>query len=134
MPTLITMSIAATRMYRSLADFCSVTDMYSTLLSHYSARSPCLVYRSTSGSEGPQRIGHTAPNARSTSNIPISYSQVEVAVHTSYEQYPGLQTDQHASYINVNGQMGHKPRGLSFDDDLESRRGEMKCRVERPNP
>ncbi|KAH9968286.1 hypothetical protein BJV74DRAFT_868595 [Russula compacta] len=106
MPTLITMSIAATRMYRSLADFSSAADI-------------------TRGSEGPQRIGHTAPNARLTANMPISYSQMEVAVHTTYEQYPASQTDQHVSYINVDGQLGHKPRGLSFDDDLESRRGEM---------
>ncbi|KAH9968299.1 hypothetical protein BJV74DRAFT_868749 [Russula compacta] len=104
MPALMTMSIAATRMYRSLADFGAAADI-------------------TRGSEGPQRIGHTAPNARLTSNMPISYRQMEVAVHTAYEQYPGFQTDQHVSYIGMDGQLGEKPRGLSFDDDLESRRG-----------
>jgi len=35
MPSLITMSIAATRMYRTLADFILHTDMYGTVSFHY---------------------------------------------------------------------------------------------------
>ncbi|KAI0299466.1 hypothetical protein BC826DRAFT_994521 [Russula brevipes] len=100
LPGQITLSIAATRMYRSLADFVS-TDI-------------------TKGSERPRRIGHTGSNAKSSSTIPIPLHRMEVAVHTSYEQYSTAQTDQHVSYVGMDGQPHDKSHGLSFDSNLES--------------
>jgi hypothetical protein len=44
---------------------------------------------------------------------------MEVAVHTSYEQYSTSQTGQHVSF-GMDGQPHDKPHGLSFDSNLES--------------
>jgi len=65
MPSMIIMSIAATRMYRSLVDFCS-NDV-------------------AVDSEPPRRIGHTASNAKSTFTVPTPPERVEVVVHTIHE-------------------------------------------------
>jgi len=100
LPGQITLSIAATRMYRSLADFVS-TDI-------------------TKGSDRSRRIGHTGANAKSSSTIPMPLHRMEVAVHTSYEQYSTAQTGQHVSYVGMDGQPHDKSQGLSFDSNLES--------------
>jgi len=79
MPVLVTMSIAATRMYRSLADFLCSTDVVD------SGNNP--------------RIGPTVPNSKSTITMPATPRQVEVAVHTAHEKYPSSLTDENTLYI-----------------------------------
>jgi len=106
MPWLIIMSIAATRMYRSLVDFISSSDI---------ARDP----------ERPQRIVRNDANAMLTRTISISPDGMEVVVHMTREQHLTSQTGQYASDITLDasGQLPGKPHVQSLDEDLESNLG-----------
>ncbi|KAH9962340.1 hypothetical protein BC827DRAFT_1197716 [Russula dissimulans] len=114
MPSLIAMSIGATRMYRSLVE---------------------VFYNDNSG-KGPdnlpgQRVGQGTPKVirtttttttMTTTTTPSPPNQMEVFVHTSYEHWqpPATQTGPCLSFINIERQMGEKSRDMSLDDDVES--------------
>ncbi|KAH9984319.1 hypothetical protein BJV74DRAFT_952285 [Russula compacta] len=98
-PAVIVMSIAATRMYRSLADFVSdATDIH-------------LIVRDSQ-----------IPKTKWSPCMPISLNhRIEVTVDTAYEQYPMTPTSNYGPYINVNESFpGNKEDGLSLENDLES--------------
>jgi len=76
MPSLITMSIAATRMYRSLADLCCSTDV--AMDSENAAGTNC-----------------TVSNSKPTFAVPTSPKQMEMAAKTSDEKYPTSLTDKY---------------------------------------
>ncbi|KAI9441046.1 hypothetical protein F5148DRAFT_829760 [Russula earlei] len=99
-PALITMSIAATRMYRSLSDFSS-------------RGSTSLDYTKSTGLSG------SSDNNR-VRVAPIQLNPMEVSVHTDSEQYPASQVGQYASFVITDGQLGDKPHGLDVEDDVES--------------
>ncbi|KAI0299465.1 hypothetical protein BC826DRAFT_33255 [Russula brevipes] len=101
MPSLIIMSIAATRMYRSLVDFVSSSDIIKDTERH-------------------RRIGH---NGTSAPTISISPNRMEVAVHTPYEREPISQIGQNASDISMDesGQLLEKPHVV--DEGLKSNVG-----------
>lgn len=102
-PSLIVMSIAATRMYRSLTDFTST----SGLLDSTQTRSG-----RTTTSE-PKRI--------STAPIPLDRIGMEVAVHRSYEEdYPPVHGDRYSSYVSTDSHSQDKPPALDADNDLEN--------------
>ncbi|KAH9962351.1 hypothetical protein BC827DRAFT_1383519 [Russula dissimulans] len=102
-PSLITMSIAATRMYRSLAEFFFSADI------------------GNGSDKPPKRI---ITNTKWTTTIPRPPSRMEVTVHTSHEdwQFSASQTGQHAPYMtrSSDGRHGDKPHGLNLNDDVES--------------
>jgi len=114
MPSMIIMSIAATRMYRSLVDF----------LSNHVAMD----------SEPPRRIGHTASNAKLTFAVPTPKKRVEVAVHTIHEEYPISLTDHNVLYIGNHhpsqSELHDKQDDLRFDDDIESGMWKQSPRLE----
>jgi hypothetical protein len=88
MPVFITMSIAATRMYRSLADFHCSTDVYVTsseLLTVLTLCGHC--HRSVDSVSPPRILGSAIPNFQSTFTVPARPRRVEVAVHTAHEKY-----------------------------------------------
>jgi hypothetical protein len=122
MPWLIIISIAATRMYRSLVDFISSTDMYgilsSVILCAHRRRCP----RSTRDPERPQRIVRNDANATLTRTISISPDRMEVVVHLAREQHPTSQTGSDIT-LDANGQLPEKPHVPSLDEDLESNLG-----------
>jgi len=93
-PALITMSIASTRMYRSLSDFSSSDISQSTTQTR------------------------SAPGTKLTFAGPVQLNHMEVTVHTNSEQYPS-QTSQYGLYIGTDGQLSDKPPRLG-DDDAES--------------
>ncbi|KAH9013739.1 hypothetical protein EDB85DRAFT_2157971 [Lactarius pseudohatsudake] len=102
-PSFIVMSIAATRMYRSLTDFTST----SGLLDSTQTRSG-----RTTTSE-PKRI--------STAPIPLDRIGMEVAVHRSYEEdYPPVHADRYSSYVSTDSHSQDKPPALDADNDLEN--------------
>ncbi|KAH9953462.1 hypothetical protein BC827DRAFT_1159247 [Russula dissimulans] len=104
MPSLIAMSISATRMYRSLMEgFCD--DTGKGLNSFLGKRVSC-----------------TEPNAEWTTTTLDLPNRVEVSMDSSYDpwQSPATQTDPYVSFINIENQMGDKPRGMSSDDYVES--------------
>ena len=87
MPALITMSIAATRMYRSLADTLCSTYVYVISSRFIAVLTSCgKCYRSVE-SVRPPRIGPAIPNSKSTLIVPAPPRRVEVAVHTAHEKY-----------------------------------------------
>lgn len=86
MPVLITMSIAATRMYRSLADFHCSTDMYVISFRLLTVLTLCGHCHRSMDSVRPPRIGSVIPNSQSFI-VPAPLRRVEVAVHTAHEKY-----------------------------------------------
>ncbi|KAH9954863.1 hypothetical protein BC827DRAFT_1272185 [Russula dissimulans] len=104
-PALITMSIAATRLYRSLSDF---NNRGSSISSDFQK----------SGSSTTE----THPHIRVA---PIPLNRMEVSMVTSSEQYPVTQTGHYGSFVITEEQLRDKdkPQGLSVEDDVESGRG-----------
>ncbi|KAN0141813.1 hypothetical protein V8E53_000275 [Lactarius tabidus] len=101
-PALIVMSIAATRMYRSLADFTSSSGSFDT-------------------SQDPS--GRTmSSNPRRFPSAPIPLSRVDVAVHRSSEDSAPANIGQFASYdtYSADSQSHDKPLVLSLGNDLEN--------------
>ncbi|KAH9979678.1 hypothetical protein BJV74DRAFT_858047 [Russula compacta] len=96
MPSVITMSIAATRMYRSLEDFSS-TDISTT-------------------SKSNQGIGRAPRNVNLNTTVPISPNRA------ADEEDRRSQTDRSVSYISMDGlaPLRDKSHGLDLDGDLES--------------
>jgi len=98
MPALITLSIAATRIYRALADFSS-TNL---------GKCP----------DNSQRIDHPVPNVRMTT-IPLPPNWMEVAVHTSHEHWQSS-ASQTGHRMLSDGQFGNNLGGPKSYDDVES--------------
>lgn len=102
MPSLVTMSIAATRMYRSLADFCS-NDV-------------------AMDSENAPRLGRAVSNPKSNFTVPAPPKRMEEAVHTTREKYLTSSADQNVLHAGNDrpGQLHEEQDGLSFNNDVES--------------
>ncbi|KAH9990102.1 hypothetical protein BJV77DRAFT_635131 [Russula vinacea] len=96
-PGMITVTIAATRLHRSL------TNVYSSDISH----------------ETPQGSGCAASEMRRGS-VPIPLKRVEVAARTKSDQYPMPQTTRSGSYFSTNSQGRYKTHEISFNADVES--------------
>ncbi|KAI0287045.1 hypothetical protein BC826DRAFT_76281 [Russula brevipes] len=97
-PWMISISIAATRMYRSLTDFVSgVSDMYP--------------HSTEAGPKGGS--GTTLRFSQNAAAQPLK--QLEVAVHSTKEWYPMAQMSYHGSYASTDGPVTSKPNGLASD-------------------
>jgi len=94
MPWLVTMSIAATRMYRSLSDFLSPEVLHS----------------------GPHSNGRNIRAIKAAPAVP--FTSMQVLVHTTCEQYLTSQRNDYDTYIS----MDERTRGLAVDsgNDIES--------------
>ncbi|KAH9954858.1 hypothetical protein BC827DRAFT_922722 [Russula dissimulans] len=99
-PALITLSIAATRTYRSLADFGS----RDTIISF------------------PKISGFTVSENNQLVTAPIRFNRMEVSVHTDREQYRVSRAlvEHSDSYVIMNGQPRDKPHKLIDQDDVEN--------------
>jgi hypothetical protein len=95
-PAVIGMSICATRMYRSLTDFTN-PEYYASkppLFCPHANRGRCYRFSHTY----PTQMGHAAnrvPKLVYAATVPLD--RVEVAVHTSSENYPPESMGQYAS-------------------------------------
>ena len=112
-PSVMVMSIAATRIYRNLADFVhEPADMYFFLRSLYLLRSlSSMIYRSINSLQ--IRDDKITKTKRKLS-APIPLSQVEVTVDIRCEQHSTTE-----STISVGGQPGDELHRSSLDTDLE---------------
>jgi hypothetical protein len=117
LPSVTTNTIAATRIYRSLADYnFGSPNMYCYILRLLS--SPALIivgcsFCSSLDADFP--TSETKASKMKWSNpAPISLNRIEVAVDTSHEQYPTSRTT-----LSVGAQQGDKPHELSVGSDLE---------------
>jgi hypothetical protein len=126
MPSLIMMSIAATRMYRALADFLA-PDVYAispfTLSGYLHAHLVWSIscHRSVDSGNAP-RIGPAVPEIKPTFTIPTPPKRVEVAVHTTHEKYPSSPVNRNVFYIGRDDPpqlQRDKPRSLYLDAETE---------------
>jgi len=117
LPSVITNTIAATRIYRSLADYTSEsTDMYYALRLLSSPALTIVDGSLCSTLDGGHTKSDTKVSKMKWNNpSPISLNQIEVAVDTTYEQHPTSRTT-----FSVGAQQSDKPRALSVGSDLES--------------
>ncbi|KAI9511308.1 hypothetical protein F5148DRAFT_1171583 [Russula earlei] len=97
-PALITLSIAATRMYRTLTDYGSRDISFSM----------------------PKISGFTSPGINRIRSAPLSSDRSEVVVRIDCEQYGTSQTGHYNSYIVTDDQLHDKPRVRNVEDDVES--------------
>ncbi|KAI0281025.1 hypothetical protein BGY98DRAFT_960589 [Russula aff. rugulosa BPL654] len=96
MPSLVAMTIAATRIYRSLSHFASPLNTAND---------------SETGNASRQRSSHLASTNKDTPVVHITSDRLEVSVHTSYEEHPM-------------SQLADKPHELgSEDNNAEDREG-----------
>ena len=117
-PALIGMSIAATRMYRSLTDFTSSSGYYvfsSPLCPHAESRQS----RRAIHTYATRNMTNINPKRMFASPIPLG--RVEVAVHTNSEGYPPADIGQYVSYgPESDSQSQDEHRVPSTGSDLEN--------------
>ncbi len=110
------MSIAATRMYRSLSDFLSSDVKETSIRSCLCSVLTVLVQRHGS----PQRItstsGRIAFENNGTSTAPIPLARIQVVAHEAHEQHWTPQVNHFGS--NFSGQLHEKPHELAMAMDL----------------
>ncbi len=116
LPSVITNTIAATRIYRSLAEYTlEPSNMYYYILRFLS--SPALIIFGgsfcSSWDAGFSKNEIKVLKTKYNNPTPISLNRIEVAVDTAYERYPTSRTA-----ISVDTERGDKPRELSFGKDL----------------
>jgi len=101
-PAMITISIAATRIYRSLVDF--LMDVY---------------HSEHSRTDGPHSIAFKTSKTNRVPAQSITLDTVEVTTHKTYTQYQMSQTSRDVSPISGEGSLRDKPAGLGLDYDVE---------------
>ncbi|KAH9954847.1 hypothetical protein BC827DRAFT_1272176 [Russula dissimulans] len=97
-PALVTLSIAATRMYRTLIDFGS-RDIFMSI---------------------PKSSGSTGSENNLSGGVPIRFDRMEVFVHTSSEQYPASHWQLGHYDSHVIGLLGDKPQELRVEDGVDN--------------
>ena len=117
MPWLVTMSIAATRMYRSLSDFLS-PEVYDILFL-FCLWPTCILNGYHSLHSGPHSNGRNIPVTKAAPAVP--FTSMQVVVHTTCEQYLTSQPNDYDTYIS----MDERTHGLAVDprNDIESGSG-----------
>ena len=110
LPSVITNTIAATRMYRSLAN------TYYYILRFFSSPALIIIGGSFCSSLDPGLSKNDIKVSKIKWNNPATstLNRIEVAVDTSHEQYPTSQTT-----LSVGVQQGDKAHELSVGSDLE---------------
>jgi hypothetical protein len=126
-PAVIAMSIAATRMHRSLTDFSH--SGYHTSPPPFCHHTNCGRCRRSLGTVGScstrrEQTANSDPNRKFSAPIPLDKveARVEVAVHTSSGDCPPTKTGQYelcGSYSKPI-QPQDKPLALSINSDIES--------------
>jgi hypothetical protein len=116
LPSVITNTIAATRIHRSLVDYTfQSSNMYYYILRFLS--SPALII--VGGSFCSSLDAGFSKSDTKVSKM-ISLNRTEIAVDTAYEQYPTSRIT-----LSVGTQQGDKPHGLSVGNDLP-----VECAIE----
>ncbi|KAF8497438.1 hypothetical protein F5888DRAFT_1889571 [Russula emetica] len=107
LPSVVTIIIAASRMYRSLVHSASPPDFH--FIEPDSPNRP--------------KTKHLVSHTKGSSVVHIPSNRLEVTVHTSYhEEYPPMsQTNHHGSFPSSDAQFADKPHELGSDDDVEGR-------------
>jgi hypothetical protein len=97
LPSGITMSIAATRMYRSLSDFVSSTTEMYDILSVFSSHVRMTRWL-CSANDDPPKCGSKVSELKWNQSAPIAFNQIEVTVDTTHEQSQRSWVSRHDLY------------------------------------
>jgi hypothetical protein len=113
-PWMISISIAATRMYRSLTDFVSgVPDTYGVSFPFLFQRLLC--YRYPCSIEAGHQ-GESGPTSRFLQNPAVQpLKRLEVTVHSTRVWDSAAQMSDLGSYASTDGPVTYKPNGLTSD-------------------
>ena len=114
LPSMVTLAISSTRLYRSLANFSLPPDSYDLPVQLLPCAHHHLRHFSAQDWECPQS-GRSITNNKTFSKVPSN--RLEVTVHKAYEEHPRLQTDDYVSYPSSNVHMADKPHEIHFDDN-----------------
>jgi hypothetical protein len=123
LPSVITNTIAATRIYRSLADYTFGTShMYCYILRSLSSPALIIVGGSFCSSldPGSSKSDSKVSKMKWNNPVPISLNRIEVAVDTAFEQYPTSRTT-----LSEGTQQGDKPHESGVGSDLP-----VECAIE----
>ena len=128
-PAMITMTIGATRMYRSLTNFASPPNLntYDILPFNFNFHAHRrLCHGSAHDSVNAQRSNRLprVPNiTKDSSFIQIHPNRLEVTVHTDYEEHQMSHATHCGSSPSSDGHLADKAQELSLGDDVEDREG-----------
>ena len=113
---LITMTIAATRMYRFLTNYGSLhcTEGCVSFPSIILRAHPGLCHNSSKGSDNVQRSGRPASHT-------MNAHRVDVATHTTCDLEPRLTPprDKTVYFVSMEGQLNEESRELSLHEDAD---------------
>ena len=114
LPSLVTLTIAATRIYRSLSDFASHPNTYEIIFIQIVFTLTGLCHRSAndfeSGNPSWQRSSRLVSTNKDTAVVHIPSDRLEVSMHTTHEEHPM-------------SHLADKPHELGFGDDVEDQEG-----------
>jgi len=119
--SLVTLSIAATRIHRSLIDFAyENTEMYNegTLTSAARNGRPCHASNKPRGLKT-LSSGRTDPKVNRSASLFTLPNRMEVEIHMAYEEYQIPPSTDSGSVVNAEEVLYEKPAGLRSDDDVE---------------
>ena len=103
MPLLITLSIAATRLYRSLAEYVSgTTEMYEPFFFVFSPHPFHFSIQENAG-------GNTNLRPAWAPAVPARSHQIDITVHTDYEEDVTSKMSYHSSHIDIDSQLSDQP-------------------------
>jgi hypothetical protein len=123
---MVTLTIAATRIYRDLIDYASVgcTQKYDTTPSH--SFSALTAHCGRYGRSDPIGVQRSGPIEWKGNTASTKLSRMEVAINRTYEQDQTPQTSQYGSLVSAEGQSCEKPtRERRFDEDTENGVGSL---------
>jgi len=120
-PAMITMSIVATRIYRSLADFSPrFTELYDTVSSLSLLSAQCgRCRRSACVRHNLPPSGFTTSKTNSVPAPSVPPEPMDVVMLSTYEQSQTPQTSQYASCTSGQELPGDKSTRLGLGDDVE---------------
>jgi len=122
MTSLLALSIAATRIHRSLVDFAHEnTEVYDRGAFTSPPAHSGMRYHDPSESSSSKTLasGHTAPKDDRSVSLFTPPNRTEVAIHMAYEEYQTPSSTHSGSIVSTEEALGEKPAGLGLNDSAE---------------
>jgi hypothetical protein len=114
-PAVITMTIAATRMHRSLTDYTSSPDMCA--IHHFALLTLIMDYFSMRMNSPASGLNFATPKQPHATQTPLS--PMEITVCTVFEQHRTPRLSCHDPSINTDKAVREKSNASSLDEDVE---------------
>ena len=111
------MSIAATRMYRTLSDAIISTDLCDLFLSFVTVLTCCRICYSTKGSDSLPRGDRPGSSTKMLSGVHPSSGEMNVRTVNPLEDYLLPQPARYVTIMDMDGLLGEHPRRASSDEE-----------------